>query len=169
LPHFTPTIQIVVARPRLANSNAPFRAAIADSVAEKTLQGPEDGETRGEALGKLLEEVENKAWCNGTKRPTLCTVPYTRYLYRYTWVWLSRVKGGGDGKWKGEDGGKEEEQNQEDKGREEGEMVEKEGGREDGKKKEVGEKTAVHTVQTIRKKVSAGALIRSREASGLYS
>jgi hypothetical protein len=21
--------------------------------------------------------------CNGTKRPTLCTVPYTRYLYRY--------------------------------------------------------------------------------------
>jgi hypothetical protein len=22
--------------------------------------------------------------CNGTKRPTLCTVPYTRYLYRHT-------------------------------------------------------------------------------------
>jgi hypothetical protein len=28
-------------------------------------------------------------FCNGTKRPTLCTVPYTRYLYRYNFDWTA--------------------------------------------------------------------------------
>ena len=32
---------------------------------------------------KLLEKPRIGIKCNGTKRPTLCTVPYTRYLYRH--------------------------------------------------------------------------------------
>jgi hypothetical protein len=31
----------------------------------------------------LLHPGDSFTMCNGTKRPTLCTVPYTRYLYRH--------------------------------------------------------------------------------------
>jgi hypothetical protein len=47
-------------------------------------QAAEAMETAIESLKALLPLIIWPALtCNGTKRPTLCTVPYTRYLYRY--------------------------------------------------------------------------------------
>jgi hypothetical protein len=84
--------------------------------------------TRGvRRWGKLLEKLKDEAWS-----------------------WLARVEERGGGKWEDGDGEKETESEQEDK-EEEGKRVEKEDGKNDGKKRAVGEKTTAHTVQSIRK------------------